>query len=110
MSAPQGTICWTIQIIPQIWKSYRTKDTTGLSDWMILSWAIAGAFLGAYAVIQNINIPLILQPQMFSALGTISWAQVRLFYIFHTFSLDQQFSSVCIMVENSLYFSPLWLA
>ncbi|KAK7445375.1 hypothetical protein VKT23_014792 [Stygiomarasmius scandens] len=75
MGAPQGTICWTIQIIPQIWKSYRTKDTTGLSDWMILSWAIAGAFLGAYAVIQDINIPLILQPQMFSALGTISWAQ-----------------------------------
>ncbi|THU86257.1 hypothetical protein K435DRAFT_731718 [Dendrothele bispora CBS 962.96] len=70
-----GTICWAIQMIPQIWKSYRTKNTDGLSDWMILSWAIAGAFLGAYAVIQDINIPLILQPQMFSALGTISWAQ-----------------------------------
>ncbi|KAF5355285.1 hypothetical protein D9758_006089 [Tetrapyrgos nigripes] len=70
-----GTICWSIQIIPQIWKSYRTKDTTGLSEWMILSWAIAGAFLGAYAVLQDINIPLIVQPQTFSALGTISWAQ-----------------------------------
>jgi uncharacterized protein with PQ loop repeat len=26
-----GAICWTIQIIPQIWKSWREKSTHGLS-------------------------------------------------------------------------------
>ena len=30
-----GTICWSGQIIPQIWKSYREKNTAGLSPWMM---------------------------------------------------------------------------
>ncbi|KAF8829547.1 hypothetical protein HHX47_DHR3000639 [Lentinula edodes] len=72
-----GTICWTIQLIPQLWKTYREKDTTGLSDWMILAWSVSGAFLGTYSIVKNLNIPLILQPQLFAALTMASWAQVR---------------------------------
>ncbi|PPQ91480.1 hypothetical protein CVT25_013737 [Psilocybe cyanescens] len=30
-----GTICWTAQLVPQIWKSHRTKSTAGLSHWLI---------------------------------------------------------------------------
>ncbi|KAJ3995663.1 PQ loop repeat-domain-containing protein [Lentinula boryana] len=72
-----GTVCWTIQLVPQLWKSYREKDTTGLSDWMILAWSVAGAFLGTYSIVQNLNIPLILQPQLFSVLTMASWAQCQ---------------------------------
>ncbi|KAJ3722175.1 PQ loop repeat-domain-containing protein [Lentinula guzmanii] len=72
-----GTVCWTIQLVPQLWKSYREKDTTGLSDWMILAWGVAGAFLGTYSIVKNLNIPLILQPQLFSVLTMASWAQCQ---------------------------------
>ncbi|KAJ3818898.1 PQ loop repeat-domain-containing protein [Lentinula raphanica] len=72
-----GTVCWSIQLVPQLWKSYHEKDTTGLSEWMILSWSIAGAFLGTYSIVKNLNIPLILQPQLFSALTMASWAQCQ---------------------------------
>ncbi|KAJ3799130.1 PQ loop repeat-domain-containing protein [Lentinula aff. detonsa] len=72
-----GTVCWTIQLVPQLWKSYHEKDTTGLSDWMILAWGVAGAFLGTYSIVKNLNIPLILQPQLFSVLTMASWAQCQ---------------------------------
>ncbi|GBE86623.1 hypothetical protein SCP_0905020 [Sparassis crispa] len=41
-----GAICWTVQLVPQIWKSWRTKSTEGLSDWFILMWSIGAVFLG----------------------------------------------------------------
>ncbi|OBZ74152.1 Uncharacterized protein C2E12.03c [Grifola frondosa] len=70
-----GTICWTVQLIPQIWKSWRTKSTEGLSHWLVLLWGIAGAFLGTYVIVQDLNIPLILQPQLFGVLSFVCWAQ-----------------------------------
>ncbi|KAF5347995.1 hypothetical protein D9757_014860 [Collybiopsis confluens] len=72
-----GTICWTIQLVPQIWKSWREKSTTGLSDWMILLWAVSAPFLGTYSIVKNLNVPLIVQPQVFSALALCSWAQCQ---------------------------------
>ncbi|KAF8661298.1 hypothetical protein AX16_001397 [Volvariella volvacea WC 439] len=72
-----GTICWTIQLIPQIWKSWRTKDVTGLSSWFILMWGIAAGFLGVYNITQNLNVPLILQPQLFGFLSLVSWGQCQ---------------------------------
>ena len=33
-------------------------------------------FLGVYIIVQNINIPLIVQPQLFGALASLSWVQV----------------------------------
>ncbi|KAJ4471496.1 PQ loop repeat-domain-containing protein [Lentinula aciculospora] len=72
-----GTICWTVQLVPQLWKTYREKDSTGLSDWMILAWSISGVFLGTYSIVKNLNIPLIVQPQLFSLLTMASWAQCQ---------------------------------
>ncbi|KAJ7709072.1 PQ loop repeat-domain-containing protein [Mycena olivaceomarginata] len=70
-----GTICWTGQLVPQVWKSYRDKSTQGLSEWLVLMWGISGGFFGVYAVIQNLNLPLIIQPQLFALLCLISWGQ-----------------------------------
>jgi PQ loop repeat len=30
-----GVVCWTIQLIPQIWKSWREKSTEGLSHLLV---------------------------------------------------------------------------
>jgi len=64
-------------MIPQIYKSYRAKSTTGLSEYLLLLWAIAGSFLGVYVITQNLNIPLILQTQLFTTLSTVSWIQCQ---------------------------------
>ncbi|KAJ3544713.1 hypothetical protein NM688_g5710 [Phlebia brevispora] len=77
-----GTICWTVQLIPQIWKSWRNKSTDGLSHWLVLVWGLAGAFLGVYVIVQDLNIPLIVQPQVFGFLSLFSWAQC-MFYDKH---------------------------
>ncbi|KAF7971314.1 hypothetical protein HWV62_21488 [Athelia sp. TMB] len=60
-----------------IFKSWRTKNTDGYSHWLALLWAIAAPFLGAYTIVQDLNTPLIVQPQIFCALSLISWGQVR---------------------------------
>ncbi len=78
-----GAVLWSIQIIPQIWKSHRTKSTEGLSAILMFTWAVsltrskvedliesvradvemdqqvASIFLGTYVIVQNISIPII---------------------------------------------------
>ncbi|KAJ7181082.1 PQ loop repeat-domain-containing protein [Mycena filopes] len=72
-----GTVCWTAQLLPQVWKSWREKSTHGLSPWLVLLWGISGGFFGAYALILNLNIPLIVQPQLFGFLALVSWGQCQ---------------------------------
>jgi len=72
-----GTICWTIQLVRQLWKSYREKSTEGLSQFLVFIWGASGVLLGVYAIVQNINIPIIVQPQLFGTLSFLSFAQVR---------------------------------
>ncbi|KAJ3568530.1 hypothetical protein NP233_g5646 [Leucocoprinus birnbaumii] len=70
-----GTICWAGQLIPQVWKNYKDKSTAGLSPWLMLIWGISSAFLGVYAILQDFNIPLKIQPQLFGFLALVSWGQ-----------------------------------
>ncbi|KAI0705221.1 PQ loop repeat-domain-containing protein [Cytidiella melzeri] len=72
-----GTVCWMIQLLPQIWKSWREKSTEGLSPFIGLLWGISGAFLGVYVIVQDLNIPLIVQPQVLSFLSLVSWSQCQ---------------------------------
>ncbi|SCV70282.1 BQ2448_1676 [Microbotryum intermedium] len=74
-----GAILWSLQLVPQIWKSYREGKTEGLSSALLLIWFESGVFLGAYALIQNLAVPLLVQPQLFSFFTAIAWGQT-LFY------------------------------
>ncbi|KAF7356190.1 PQ-loop-domain-containing protein [Mycena venus] len=71
-----GTICWTVQVTPQVWKTWREKSTEGLSPWLVLTWGISTAFLGAYTIILDLSIPLVLEPHFFGFLCLVSWGQV----------------------------------
>ncbi|KAF9508166.1 hypothetical protein BS47DRAFT_1417660 [Hydnum rufescens UP504] len=66
-----GTVLWTGQLIPQIWKSWREKSTEGLSTTLMYG----APATGVYNIVQHINIPLIIQPQLFGALAALSWTQ-----------------------------------
>ncbi|KAF8518997.1 hypothetical protein BU17DRAFT_90485 [Hysterangium stoloniferum] len=72
-----GTVCWTCQVLPQNWKSWREHSTDGLSAYLMFLWAVAAVFLGIYNVSQDISIPLIIQPQLFGFLSALSWVQKR---------------------------------
>ncbi|KAH8831438.1 PQ-loop-domain-containing protein [Flagelloscypha sp. PMI_526] len=70
-----GTVCWTIQVVPQLVKSFKTKNTEGLSPILMLTWGIGAAPLGVYVIVQDLNVPLIVQPQIFGVLCLIGWGQ-----------------------------------
>ncbi|KAF7342456.1 PQ-loop-domain-containing protein [Mycena venus] len=92
-----GTVCWTAQLVPQVWKSWREKSTQGLSPWLVcvarvhyylqsyltsshrtvFCGGISAGFLGAYTILLDLNIPLILQPQLFGFLALVSWGQCQ---------------------------------
>ncbi|KAF8248139.1 PQ-loop-domain-containing protein [Wilcoxina mikolae CBS 423.85] len=70
-----GTIFWCIQLVPQIWANFRSKNTEGLPASMMMLWAFSGIPFGVYAIIQNFNVPIQVQPQIFMTLSMISWGQ-----------------------------------
>ncbi|KAI1262876.1 PQ loop repeat-domain-containing protein [Xylariaceae sp. FL1019] len=74
-----GTILWFTQLLPQIWTNWRTKSTEGLPASMMFLWAVSGVPFGVYAIAQNFNIPIQVQPQAFMTLCLVSWGQC-LFY------------------------------
>lgn len=74
-----GTILWCIQLVPQIIRNYRAKSTAGLPATMMFLWSLCGVPFGAYAVIQNFNIPIMVQPQCFCVLCLVSWGQCLLY-------------------------------
>ena len=63
-------------------------------------WGVSGAFLGVYSIVQDLNIPLILQPQLFGVLSFVSWGQVsRSWSVIVTEKLKYT-PSVSIMATN----------
>ncbi|KUI62611.1 hypothetical protein VP1G_09742 [Cytospora mali] len=74
-----GTILWCVQLIPQIWTNWRTKSTDGLPGSMMFLWALCGVPFGTYSVVQNFNIPIQVQPQVFMLLCLTSWAQTLVY-------------------------------
>lgn len=70
-----GAVCWSIQLLPQIFINYRRHHTTGLQPSMMLLWASAGVPLGVYNIVEEFNIALRVQAQILTALSLITWAQ-----------------------------------
>ncbi|KAH9166035.1 hypothetical protein EDB89DRAFT_2006560 [Lactarius sanguifluus] len=70
-----GAILWSVQLIPQLVKSWRAKSTKGLSPLLPLIWSMAALPLGIYVIVQDLNVPLIVQPQLFALFTLLSWTQ-----------------------------------
>ncbi|KAI1109149.1 PQ-loop-domain-containing protein [Nemania sp. NC0429] len=74
-----GTVLWSVQLIPQAWANWRTKNTDGLPASMMFLWATCGPPFGVYAIIQNFNIPIQVQPHVFLFLCLVNWGQTLLY-------------------------------
>ncbi|MCJ1437019.1 hypothetical protein MMC27_006403 [Xylographa pallens] len=74
-----GTVFWCVQLVPQIWHNWRTKKTEGLPALMMVLWAACAVPFGVYSVVQNFNIPIQIQPQVFGTLALVTWAQILIY-------------------------------
>ncbi|KAI1330241.1 PQ loop repeat protein-like protein [Xylariaceae sp. FL0255] len=72
-----GTVFWTIQLVPQLYHCWKSKSTEGLPSAMVLLWGLSALPFGTYAITQNFNIPLWIQPQFFGLFCISSWGQTR---------------------------------
>lgn len=70
-----ATVCWCIQLIPQIIYNYKRKDCTGLPPIMMFLWVISGIPFGIYFCISAPNIILQIQPHLFMIFCAVSFAQ-----------------------------------
>lgn len=63
------------------------------------NWGISAIFLGVYAIVQDLNIPLIVQPQLFATFCLASWAQVWSYFCVaaRTFDSSAGPNSACTM-------------
>lgn len=71
-----GTVCWCVQLIPQIIANYRKKNTTGLPESMALLWCFCAPFFAVYFISEDSSIPIMLQPHLFGILCWIVYIQV----------------------------------
>lgn len=72
-----GAVCWSVQLLPQIWTNYKRGHTHGLQPLMMLLWSAAGIPLGVYNIVRSFPIALQIQPQILTVLSLITWAQTQ---------------------------------
>lgn len=71
-----GTVCWCVQLIPQIYYNYKRKNTEGFPELMSLLWCLCAPFFAVFVVVENASIPIMLQPHLFGFFCTIVYIQV----------------------------------
>jgi len=79
LTAILALILWSVQLIPQIHKNFQSKSTYGLSPWTFLMWAVANILVASNSFINDVVIPIFIQPQIFGALSLICLTQCYLY-------------------------------
>lgn len=74
-----GTVLWCIQLVPQIWHNWHNKKTDGLPWIMMFLWALCAVPFGVYMIVQQVNIPIQVQPHIFGVLALVSTGQIMLY-------------------------------
>ncbi|KAG0365500.1 hypothetical protein BGX24_004125 [Mortierella sp. AD032] len=64
-----GIVFWSFQLLPQAIDNYKAKSTEGLSYSMFFIWTLCALGFGSYGVVEELSIPLIVQPQIFGFLS-----------------------------------------
>nr|CAG8475020.1 8067_t:CDS:2 [Entrophospora candida] len=104
-----GAIFWSFQLAPQAYKNWHNKNTKGLSPLMMLLWTISGLMFGIYAVVLDLSIPLILQPQLFLMISFLCYAQC-LYYDQSKIFIGRKLKIVMFYVVGSLILGGIQVA
>ncbi|CCD25332.1 PQ-loop repeat-containing protein NDAI_0F00130 [Naumovozyma dairenensis CBS 421] len=70
-----ATVCWCIQLIPQIYYNWKRKDCTGFPPIMMFLWVVSGIPFGIYFCISRATLILQIQPHLFMFFCCISFIQ-----------------------------------
>ncbi|KAK3844553.1 MAG: PQ loop repeat-domain-containing protein [Linnemannia gamsii] len=70
-----GIVFWSFQLLPQAIDNYKAKSTEGLSYSMFFIWTLCALGFGSYGVVEELSIPLIVQPQIFGFLSMVCYMQ-----------------------------------
>lgn len=70
-----GTVCWCVQLIPQIYFNYKRKNTEGFPELMAFLWCLCAPFFAVFVVVEDSSIPIMLQPHLFGVFCTIVYIQ-----------------------------------
>jgi hypothetical protein len=66
---------------------------------MMFLWSASGVPFGAYAIVQNFNIPIQIQPQCFCLFCLVNWGQCMYYSRYaspeHSFSHSLAFLTIC---------------
>ncbi|GAA5964795.1 hypothetical protein JCM3765_002558 [Sporobolomyces pararoseus] len=104
-----GTVLWCIQLVPQVWLNHRRRTTEGLHVALYSTWCLSGIFLGIYAILEDINIPIEIQPHAYGSLCAVIFCQM--IYFDRKWSLRNTillFMAYCIIgggFEVGMYFA-----
>lgn len=70
-----ATVCWCVQLIPQIIYNWKRKDCTGLPPLMMFLWVVSGIPFAIYFCVSKGNVVLQIQPHLFMFFCGISFVQ-----------------------------------
>ncbi|QHS72308.1 Ilt1p SPAR_D03070 [Saccharomyces paradoxus] len=70
-----ATVCWCVQLIPQIIYNWKKKDCTGLPPLMMFLWVVSGIPFAIYFCVSKGNVILQVQPHLFMFFCSISFVQ-----------------------------------
>lgn len=66
-----GIVFWSFQLLPQVIDNYKAKTTKGLSLTMFVIWTFASLGFGCYSIVEELSIPIILQPHIFGCFSLL---------------------------------------
>lgn len=96
--ASLGAVCWSLQILPQIYLNHKRHKTDGFSALMMALWVCAGVPLGIYNITRDLNIGLQIQPQCFMLFATICGVQTYHYRLGWSYYKSGGIVFVCMVV------------
>ncbi|WRT67137.1 uncharacterized protein IL334_004103 [Kwoniella shivajii] len=108
-----GAVLWTIQGLPQIYKSYRTKSTQGISPHLMIIWALSAWFYMVYTVTRRLAIPMIVQVHVSLIVFLAAYCQCAYYSYGYSLKRILAIAAVCLIIAaaceaGSIY--GLWAA
>lgn len=73
--ATVGTVCWCIQLIPQVLRNWYVRDCEGVPPLMFFLFATSGVPFAIYFVDQTANTAIMVQPHLFMFFSLVGFWQ-----------------------------------
>jgi len=70
-----GLVFFTATLLPQIYKNYQRKSVDGVSEFFIVLFTVSTMLFGVYVIVQQLALPVILDPEFYICNSLICWSQ-----------------------------------